>query len=99
MDEEGIPFVAGHTWTTDAPYRETPAKIASRREEGCITVEMEAAALAAVAAFRNRPLAHVLCAGDDLSGAQWEHRSWQTQAEVRDALLDLAATAALRLEA
>jgi uridine phosphorylase len=95
--EHGIPFTTGRTWTTDAPYRETPAKIAARRQEGCVTVEMEAAALAAVASFRGVPLAQVLYGGDDLSGETWDHRSWQTQAEVRDNLLQLAGTAAVRL--
>jgi uridine phosphorylase len=95
--EHEVPFVTGRTWTTDAPYRETPAKIAARRQEGCITVDMEAAALAAVAAFRGVPLAQILYAGDDLSGEQWDHRSWQTRTQVRDNLLMLAASAALRL--
>jgi uridine phosphorylase len=93
-----VPHVVGRTWTTDAPYRETPAKIAARRAEGCVTVEMEAAALFAVAAFRGVPLAQVVYGGDDLSGETWDHRSWQDQTEVRDNLLRLAATAALELE-
>jgi uridine phosphorylase len=97
LTQHGVPFITGRTWTTDAPYRETPGKIAARRQEGCVTVEMEAAALAAVAAFRGVPLAQILYGGDDLSGETWDHRSWQTQADVRDNLLDLAATAALRL--
>jgi uridine phosphorylase len=97
LAEYGVPFVAGRTWTTDAPYRETPGKIAARRAEGCVTVEMEAAALAAVASFRGVPLAHILYGGDDLSGEAWDHRSWQTQADVRDNLLNLAAAAAVRL--
>jgi uridine phosphorylase len=97
LTERGVPFITGRTWTTDAPYRETPGKIEARRKEGCLTVEMEAAALAAVASFRGVPLAQVLYGGDDLSGQSWDHRSWQTQAQVRDNLLDVAATAALRL--
>ena len=97
LTDHGIPFVAGRTWTTDAPYRETPRKIASRRSEGCLAVEMEAAALAAVARFRNVPLAQVLYGGDDLAGETWDHRSWQTQSQVRDNLLALAGSAALRL--
>ena len=48
----GIPHDRGLTWTTDAFFRETPAKVARRREQGCITVEMEAAAMFAAAAFR-----------------------------------------------
>ena len=45
-------YVKGKTWTTDAFNRETPKKVKRRREQGCITVEMEAAALFAVAGFR-----------------------------------------------
>jgi uridine phosphorylase len=97
LSDHGVPFLTGRTWTTDAPYRETRGKIAARRAEGCVTVEMEAAALAAVAAFRQVPLAQVLYAGDDLSGEEWDHRSWQSQAEVRDNLLALCASAVLRL--
>lgn len=91
------PFVVGQTWTTDAPYRETPGKIAQRREEGCLTVEMEAAALAAVAAFRGVPLAQVVYCGDDLAGDSWDERSWQSLSDVRDGLFDLAASAAIAL--
>ena len=97
LTEQGLPFVQGRTWTTDAPYRETPAKIAARREEGCVTVDMEASALMTVAAFRGVPLAQLLYAGDDLSGDLWDHRDWRSQHEVRDQLLRLSATAALRL--
>lgn len=97
LTEHGVPHVSGRTWTTDAPFRETPAKIEARRQEGCLTVEMEAAALAAVAAFRAVPLTQVLYGGDDLSGETWDHRSWQSQTQVRDNLIDLSATAALRI--
>jgi len=97
LTEHGVPFVTGRTWTTDAPYRETPNRIAARLDEGCVTVEMEAAALIAVAGFRGVRLAQVVYGGDDLSGATWDHRSWQTQAEVRDNLVRLAASAALRV--
>jgi uridine phosphorylase len=97
LGERDVPYVSGRTWTTDAPYRETPIKIASRQAEGCLTVEMEAAALAAVARFRQVPLAQAVYCGDDLSGQTWDHRSWQTMSDVREGLFDLAATAALRL--
>jgi uridine phosphorylase len=52
----------GATWTTDAPFRETAETIATRRQEGILAVEMEAAALYAFAAACERPvicLAHV----------------------------------------
>src|SRR5262249_23005595 len=45
-------YLVAKTWTTDAMYRETMDKIKRRREEGCLAVEMEAAAFFAVAKFR-----------------------------------------------
>ncbi len=95
LREKGIPYLMGKTWTTDAPYRETRAKIKRRRAEGCLTVEMEAAAMMAVAQFRKVPLAQVLYAGDDLSGSAWDNRDWQSRSDVRERLFWLAADAAL----
>ena len=84
LEEEDVPHVVGKTWTTDAPYRETRAKIARRRDEGCITVEMETAAFLAVARFRGVRFAQYLYAGDDLSGEAWDHRRWQTSSARRE---------------
>ena len=86
---------AGKTWTTDAIYRETPARIARRRAEGCLTVEMEAAALAAVARFRNVILGQLLYCGDDVSGTEWDDRGWNRRAELRRQVLSLAMDAVL----
>lgn len=97
LDEHGMAFVRGRTWTTDAPYRETVAKIAARKQEGCVTVEMENASVAAVARFRGVPLAQVLYGGDDLTGDAWDHRDWTNQDQIRDELIRVAADAALRL--
>ena len=97
LHERGIPFVSGKTWTTDAPYRETQPTIDSRRAEGCLTVEMEAASLMAVAQFRNVLLGQVLYAGDDLSGDSWDRRGWQSRKEIRESLFWLAADACIRL--
>ncbi len=77
--------------------RETPAKVARRREQGCITVEMEAAAMFAAAAFRGAVYAQLLYAGDDVSAAEWDHRHWETQSSARERLLDLALDAVIRL--
>jgi uridine phosphorylase len=58
----GIAIHRGTTWTTDAPYRETEAAIASARASGALAVEMEAAALYAFAHANDRPVicfAHV----------------------------------------
>lgn len=79
----GIPYTTGKTWTTDAMYRETPDMIALRRNEGCITVEMEAAAFFAVSRYYDIPLAQMLYAGDDVSGDKWDARGWNKQMNVR----------------
>lgn len=97
LTAHGIPFVTGKTWTTDAPYRETQSMIDARRAEGCLTVEMEAASLMAVAQFRNVLLGQILYAGDDLSGDAWDRRGWQSRKEVRESLFWLAADACLKM--
>lgn len=86
----------GRTWTTDALYRETPTRIARRRAEGCCTVEMEAAALFAVARHRGKKLGQLLYAGDDLSGAAWDHRAWNGHSG-RERLFWLAVEACLAM--
>lgn len=58
----GVTIYRGATWTTDAPFRETAESIAAARAGGILAVEMEAAALYAFAAARNKPVvcfAHV----------------------------------------
>jgi uridine phosphorylase len=52
------PVHPGASWTTDAPFRETPAAIDAMRGLGILAVEMEAAALYAFARARGR---RVLC--------------------------------------
>lgn len=53
-----VPVLRGGVWTTDAPFRETEAAIVERKARGLLAVEMEAAALYAFAAARNKA---VLC--------------------------------------
>lgn len=58
LKQTGVPFHVGSSWTTDAPFRETEAKVAKRRAEGLLTVEMESAGLYAFGAATGNP---VLC--------------------------------------
>src|SRR5207244_4137880 len=48
-DHTRLPLHSGASWTTDAPFRETEAAIGACRAEGIVAVEMEAAALYALA--------------------------------------------------
>jgi uridine phosphorylase len=97
LAERGVPFSSGMTWTTDAFYRETRAKVARRREEGCIVVEMEAAALLAVARFRGVRFGQLLYAGDSLAEDEWQHRGWLHAHDVREEMFWLALHAASRV--
>ena len=97
LTARGVPYRVGKTWTTDAPYRETASKTARRRAEGCLMVEMEASAMLAVAEFRQVILGQVLYGGDDLSGSEWDHRDWQSRAQIRETLFWLSVEACLAL--
>ena len=97
LTEMGVPFAIGKTWTTDAMYRETPDRIERRRSEGCVTVEMEAAAFFAVSRYYDLPLVQLLYAGDDVSGPAWDDRNWNTQKSVRANLLRCAVELIKRL--
>jgi uridine phosphorylase len=63
----------GAVWTTDAPFRETCAKVKSFQDRGVLAVDMETSALFSVASFRGVDLAVVLVVSDDLSGLKWVH--------------------------
>ena len=75
LSECGYPYVEGATWTTDAVYRETRAKIARRKEQGAICVEMECAGMQAVSDFRGTEFFQFFYAGDNLDHSSWDPRS------------------------
>ena len=52
LGHAGVPFRSGSSWTIDTPYRETVAEARHYQAEGVLCVEMEAAALFAVAEVR-----------------------------------------------
>ncbi|HEV2461851.1 MAG TPA: nucleoside phosphorylase [Ktedonobacterales bacterium] len=97
LQAHGVEYLLTKTWTTDAIYRETREKVRRRRAEGCLAVEMEAAAFFAIARFRNVQLAQMLYGGDDVAAEQWDGRDWQSHASGREKLFWLAAEACLRL--
>ena len=72
LDGLGVPYVEGKTWTTDAFFRETRGKAARRREQGCVSVEMECASLAAVAQFRGVRFAQFFYATDTVDDGGWD---------------------------
>ena len=96
LSENHHSFIKGKTWTTDAVYRETRQRMNRRKREGCVVVDMEAAAFFAVARFRRVECAQILYGGDSLAGRQWDPRGWNRHA-MRERLFHLAAQACLRL--
>ena len=97
LKKNDIPFITGKTWTTDAPYRETSGKVKLRRAEGCLTVEMEASALFAVAKYRGIQIGQMLYGGDDVSGETWDKRKWGDRHSIRERLFELAVEACLKI--
>ncbi len=95
--QTGVPLHVGASWTTDAPFRETEAKVAKRRSEGLLTVEMEAAGLYAFAAAQAKP---VLCLAQVTNRLNCEPGDFiKGAAEGAEAALKLIAAAAASWEA
>lgn len=74
MQEAGLPYAMGKTWTTDAFYRETKAEVERHKAEGCISVEMEFAGAQAWAKFRGKQLYGFFTSGDLLDAPKWDYR-------------------------
>jgi len=75
MTELKLPHVKGKTWTTDAFFRETRNNMLKRKDEGCLTVEMECASIMAAGQFRGVEVYQYLYAADNLDSAEWEIRN------------------------
>jgi uridine phosphorylase len=99
LKADRVEYLIAKTWTTDGLYRETPGKVRRRRAEGCLTVEMEAAAFFAVAQFRGVIFGQILYGGDDVSSEVWDSRHWDSHTTIREKLFWLAAEACLSIAA
>ena len=81
LEQRGIPYEEVMTWSTDGFYRETAEKVAYRKEEGCAVVEMECAALAAVAQLRGVVWGQLLFTADSLADLEnYDSRDWGAEA-------------------
>lgn len=101
FSEKHLSHTTGKAWTTDAFYRETRDKVNRRRASGCMAVEMECSALAALAQFRNKQIAHFLYAADNLDREIWDKRSLSNEdnLDAKYAIVHLALELAARWEA
>ncbi len=75
LDGIGCSYTVGKTWTTDGVYRETRGKVERRKEAGCICVDMECSAVAALAWFREKDVFQFFYAADNLNAEVWDERS------------------------
>lgn len=98
LQERGLEYRTGKAWTTDAIYRETAARRDRRVAEGCSIVEMEAAALFAVAQFRGVTLGQLVYGGDLVVPEGWDKRAWYDRTSDRELMFWLAVEACGRLE-
>jgi uridine phosphorylase len=97
LQKHHINYETGKTWTTDGFYRETKKKIAARKAENCLIVEMECAAFLAVAKFRDVAFGQYLSAGDDVSGDEWDSRMVSDKMTFKEKLFWLSVEASLSL--
>ena len=79
METVGLPYVKGKTWTTDAVHRETRANFEKRKAEGCISVEMECAAVQAMCDYRKLNVYFFFTCGDLLDAPKWDARMKKNQ--------------------
>ena len=72
LKEKNLNYEVGTTWTIDAPYRETISEVKKYRDEGVLTVEMEAAAIFSVAEYLNLHACAIFTISDYLTEEKWE---------------------------
>ncbi len=83
LEKEGVSYLRGIVWTTDAIFRETEERIARRKEEGAKIVEMEQAGCIAVAQFRGFDYGALIYGGDDVTQEEWDNREWRNCEGIR----------------
>ncbi len=96
MSGAGAQFRAGTSWTIDTPYRETVAEARRYQAEGVLCVEMEAAALFAVAEVRGLQMASAFTISDSLADLVWNPQFLGPQVQAGLVTLYEAALGALQ---
>ncbi|HKL30120.1 MAG TPA: nucleoside phosphorylase [Natrialbaceae archaeon] len=92
VEEADLPVHRGPTWTTSAVYRETIPEIERYADEGILTVDMEAAALFAVAEYRDVEAGALFTVSDYLGPDEWDPRFDATDDHLQN-LFDVAVSA------
>lgn len=83
LDQAGIEHVRTKTWTTDAFYRETAAKVKRRLAAGAMVVDMEASAIMAWANYRQTKVYQFFYTADyvDHHKNEWDVRREERTAD------------------
>lgn len=99
LKEHDYSYIEGKAWTTDAPYRETREKCKKRKEQGCISVDMECSAMSAVSKFRGKDFFQFFYAADNLDSAKWDKRSLgnETKLTEKEKIIYLALEQAIKM--
>jgi uridine phosphorylase len=71
LTRQNHPHQPGTTWTTDAPFRELRRDVLDHQRQGVLAVDMEAAAMLAVASSMNLSAEAMFAVADQLSGGEW----------------------------
>lgn len=72
LDIRNVNHAIGTSWTIDTPYRETVSEARRYQAEGVLCVEMEAAALFAIAHYRSIQIASGFVISDSLANLTWD---------------------------
>ena len=83
LDKAGVEHIRTKSWTTDAFYRETAAKVKRRLEAGARVVDMEASAIMAWAQYRQAQVYQFFYTADyvDHHNHEWDARREERKAD------------------
>ena len=79
-----LKYAKGKSWTTDAIFRETKEKVARRKKQGAITVDMECSAMNIVSLFRGVNFGQIFYAADNLGGEEYDPRTLNIEVDNAD---------------
>ncbi|MBI3858708.1 MAG: nucleoside phosphorylase [Thaumarchaeota archaeon] len=95
LRKKGFEFAVGGVWTTDAPYRETRAKVRRFRGRGALGVNMESSAVFTVAKHRGVEIASLQVVSDLLGLKKWVPKFHEKRVRDRTVLASRVAVEAV----
>ena len=98
LDSLSIPYTKGPVWTTDAFYRETPSAVSYYKNKGCIAVDMECSAIAALSKYCKAETYQFFFTADSLKDKNWKIKRLLKMAKTAwDAYLQIALEICMRI--